>query len=248
MTNQTPDRDAGKVVKNNSNTVQKPISIKYLTGAVLVLLSAAGIGMVIREFRFRSSWQMQPAQTRKEVQPRDIPRSGQAAKEPVIQNIQEDLPIEEVFVEPESLAPEPVSPSPTSIVDADGQSNTEAQAEIAAETFEQDPQFDDPRAKERRARVALSMIGYDPDADEVWIRLINDPSLSANARSNLIEDLNEDGFRDPDNPTLDELPMIEYRIELIEDLLPYAMDEVNSDAFKEARKDLVNMVERLRRR
>jgi hypothetical protein len=42
--------------------------------------------------------------------------------------------------------------------------------------------------------------------------------------------------------------MIEYRIELIEDLLPYAMDKVNSDAFKEARKDLVNMVDRLTRR
>ena len=42
--------------------------------------------------------------------------------------------------------------------------------------------------------------------------------------------------------------VIEYRLELIEDLLPYAMDEVNSDAFKEARKDLVNMVDRLTRR
>jgi hypothetical protein len=42
--------------------------------------------------------------------------------------------------------------------------------------------------------------------------------------------------------------MIEYRLELIEDLLPYAMDEVNRDAFKEARKDLVNMVDRLRQR
>ena len=114
--------------------------------------------------------------------------------------------------------------------------------------FEQDSQFDESRDKERRARVALSMIGYDPDADEVWIRLINDPDVSANARHNLIEDLNEDGFADPDNPTLDELPMIEYRIELIEDLLPYAIDKVNSDAFKEARKDLVNMVDRLNQR
>jgi hypothetical protein len=238
MTNQTPSGDAGKGVKNSSNTAEKPISTRTLAGAVLVLLAAFGIGMVIREFRFRSSGEKHLAQAPKAVQPRDILRTRQTPKEPEIQDIQEELPIEEVFVEPEPLASEPVSPPPTSMVD-------EAQAEMTAETFEKDSQFDDPRAKERRARVALSMIGYDPDADEVWIQLINDPSLSANARSNLIEDLNEDGFVDPDNPTLDELPMIEYRIELIEDLLPYAMDKVNEDAFKEARKDLVNMVDRL---
>ncbi len=224
----------------NSDEIKK-ISTKTLAGAVLVLLAAAGIGMVIREFRFRSSGEKHLAQAPKAVQPQDISGTRQTPKELETQDILEELPIEDVYVEPESLASEPVSPPPTSIVD-------EAQEEMTAETFEQDPQFDDPRAKERRARVALSMIGYDPDADEVWIELINDPSLSANARSNLIEDLNEDGFADPDNPTLDELPMIEYRIELIEDLLPYAMDKVNEDAFKEARKDLVNMVDRLNQR
>jgi len=225
----------------------KKTSIRTLAVSVLVLLGAIGIGMVIREIRFRSAGQKHPAQIRKAVQPRDMPEIRQAPKEPEIQNFQEQLPIEEVFVEPEPLASEPESPPPTSMADAEGQRNTEAQAEPAAETFEQDSQFDDPRAKERRARVALGMIGYDRDADEVWIRLINDPSLSANARSNLIEDLNEDGLSYR-NLTLDDLPVIEYRLELIEDLLPYAMDEVNSDAFKEARKDLENMVDRLRPR
>lgn len=227
--------------ENYNSDENKKIGTKTLAGSVLVLLAAVGIGMVIREFRLRPAGEKHPAQIRKTVQPRDILRTRQAPKEPEIQDIQEELPIEEVFVEPEPLASEPVSPPPTSIVD-------EAQAEMAAETFEQDSQIDDPRAKERRARVALSMIGYDPDADEVWIRLINDPDVSAEARHDLIEDLNEDGFADPDNPTLDELPMIEYRIELIEDLQPYAMDKINSDAFKEARKDLVNMVNRLRQR
>ncbi len=228
--------------ENYNSDENKKIGTKTLAGSVLVLLAAVGIGMVIREFRLRPAGEKHPAQAPKTVQPRDILRTRQAPKEPEIQDIQEELPIEEVFVEPEPLASEPVSPPPTSMED------TEAQAEMAAEMFEQDSQFDDPRAKERRARVALSMIGYDPDADEVWIRLINDPDVSAEARHDLIEDLNEDGFADPDNPTLDELPMIEYRIELIEDLLPYAMDQVNEDAFKEARKDLVNMVNRLRQR
>lgn len=243
MTNQTPSGDSGKGVKNGSHAIQKPITTRTLAGAALVLLGAVGIGMVIREFRFRSAGQKQPAQAPKAVQPRDIPKTRQAPKEPEIQNIPEQLPIEEVFVEPESPTPEPVSSPPTTMVDADGQSNTKAQAE----PFEQDSFDDDPQAKEQRARAALGMIGYDPDADGVWIRLINDPSLSANARSNLIEDLNEDGLSYR-NLTLDDLPVIEYRLELIDDLLPHAMDEVNEDAFKEARKDLRNMVDRLRLR
>ena len=246
MTNQKPDGDAGKVVKNSSNAVQKPISTRTLAGAVLVLVAAAGIGMVIREYRFRSSGQMHPAQAPKAVQPLDMPVTRQAPKEPEIQNIQEQLPVEDVFVEPEPNAPEPAGPPPTPIVNPDGQSNTETQAE--PEPFNEDQRDNDPRVKEQRGRVALGMIGRDPEADEVWIRIINDPGVSENARSNLIEDLNEDGFADPDNPTLDELPMIKYRLELIEDLLPYAIDNVNSDAFKEARKDLVNMADRLRRR
>ena len=154
--------------------------------------------------------------------------------------------MEEVFVEPEPPAPEPVSPPPPTIVDGSGQNNTETQAEMVAEPFEQDSFDDDPQTKERRARIALGMIGHDPDADEVWIRLINDPSLSANARSNLIEDLNEDGLSYR-NLRLDDLPVIKYRIQLIEELAPYAMDEVNADAFQEAHKDLVNMANRLAR-
>ena len=220
---------------------------KYIWASVLVLLGAFGIGIGIREFRFRSASQKQLTQAPKTVQPRDIPEIRQAPKEPEIQNVQELLPVEEVFVEPEPSVPEPIGPLPTTMVDADSRSNTEAQEEMVAEAFEQDSFDDDPQAKERRARAALGMIGYDPDADEIWIRLINDPSLSANARSNLIEDLNEDGLSYR-NLTLDDLPVIEYRLELIEDLLPYAMDNVNEDAFKEARKDLENMVDRLRRR
>jgi hypothetical protein len=93
----------------------------------------------------------------------------------------------------------------------------------------------------------LALIGRDPEADEVWIQVINDPSVSANARSNLIEDLNEDGLSNPRNPTSDDLPVIEYRIQLVEDLAPDAMDKANSDAFQEAHKDLVNMANRLNR-
>ena len=60
-------------------------------------------------------------------------------------------------------------------------------------------------------------------------------------RQDLIEDLNEDGLSDPHNPTADDLPLILSRIQIIEEVVWDAMDEVNADAFLEAYKDLVNL-------
>jgi len=229
--------------KSRSGAGRKPASIRQLAGAVLVLLVAVGIGMVIREFRFRSAREKHLAQAPKAVQPADMPTTRQVPKEPEIQTIEEPLPVEEVFVESEPPAPQDVSP-PTSPAEADVQSDIAVQTEPAPAPPEQDSRFDDPAVKEQRARAALAMIGHNPEADQVWVQLINDPSVSANARSNLIEDLNEDGLSYR-NLTMDDLPVIKYRIEFIEYLRPYAMDKVNADAFDEAHKDLVNMANRL---
>jgi hypothetical protein len=95
------------------------------------------------------------------------------------------------------------------------------------------------------ARAALSFVGADPDAEEYWIQAINNPNLSAHERKDLIEDLNEDGLSDPQNPTLDDLPLIISRLLLIEELASDALDDVNWDAFLEAYKDLANMFVRL---
>ena len=95
------------------------------------------------------------------------------------------------------------------------------------------------------ARVALSLVGVDPGAEEYWAMAINDPSLSDSEREDLIEDLNEEGFEDPKNPTLDELPLIVNRLQIIEEYAPSAMDEVNARSFAEAYKDLFNMYVRL---
>jgi hypothetical protein len=78
-------------------------------------------------------------------------------------------------------------------------------------------------------------------AEAYWVQAINDPSLSAQEREDLIEDLNEDGLSDPKRPGPEDLPLILSRLELIELLAPQAMDEVNADAFMEAYKDLVNL-------
>jgi hypothetical protein len=91
------------------------------------------------------------------------------------------------------------------------------------------------------ARVALAYVGADTAAEMYWYAAINNPSLSAHERQDLIEDLNEDGLSDPKNPTVEDLPLILNRIQLIEAVAGDAMDQVNADAFQEAYKDLVNL-------
>ena len=246
MANQPPDLDTVKVVINSSHAIQKPITNRTLAGVALVLLGAVVIGIVIREFRFRSAGQKQLAQAPKAIKPHDVLEIRQVMKEREIQNTQEQLPVEENVVEPEPPKSEPFSLPRTSIANNNSQRNIEVQPETAAAPPDDQNSGDNELlVKEQQGRAALGLIGYDPEADEVWIGIINDPSLSAHTRQDLIEDLNEDGFSDPHNPALEELPMIKYRIRLIEDLLPYAMDDVNRDAFEEAHKDLVNMVDHL---
>jgi len=97
------------------------------------------------------------------------------------------------------------------------------------------------------ARTALSFVGADGDAEDVWVNAINDPNRDANERKDLIEDLNEDGFPDPKHITEDDLPLIVSRLMLIEELAPDAIDDVNAAAFAEAYKDLTNMLARLAR-
>ncbi len=103
------------------------------------------------------------------------------------------------------------------------------------------PRSGKPPIQDLMARAALAYVGADPDAESYWYEAINDPALPAQERQDLIEDLNEDGLSDPHNPTAEDLPLILSRIQLIEEVVWDAMDEVNADAFLEAYKDLVNL-------
>ena len=96
-----------------------------------------------------------------------------------------------------------------------------------------------------KKQVAAPAAGAKPPKEAVWVDAINDPERSAHERSDLIEDLNEEGFPDPKHVTVDDLPLIERRLALIEQLAPDSMDNVNFEAFAEAYKDLVNMYVRL---
>jgi hypothetical protein len=117
---------------------------------------------------------------------------------------------------------------------------------LAAQWYD-DPRLTDPAKKEPFARLALNYVGTDTQANEFYQKAINDMALSKDHRRNLIEDLNQDGFPDPRNLTARDLPLIQNRIALIEQLAPNAADPVNAAAFKEAYKDLLNMRDRVTR-
>ena len=92
------------------------------------------------------------------------------------------------------------------------------------------------------ARLSLNLVGSDPDAEAYWVGAINDSALPPEERKDLIEDLNEDGLSDPHHPTAEDMPLIMRRIQLIEQLAPNALDDVNRAAFAEAHKDLVGLL------
>jgi hypothetical protein len=107
----------------------------------------------------------------------------------------------------------------------------------AVKTAKTKPPIQDPDA-----RAALSFVGTDPDAEAYWASAINDPTLPAEERKDLIEDLNQDGLSNPDHPGPDDFPLIVNRLQLIDEMSPDAMDPVNARAFQDARKDLVAML------
>jgi hypothetical protein len=114
---------------------------------------------------------------------------------------------------------------------------------LAAQLYD-DPRINNPASKEPLARLALNFVGADAQANEFYQRAINDMTLSNGHRRNLIEDLNQDGFPDTKNLSARDLPLIDNRIALIEQLAPQAADAVNKAAFAEAYKDLMKMRQR----
>jgi type IV secretory pathway VirB10-like protein len=94
------------------------------------------------------------------------------------------------------------------------------------------------------ARDALAMVGADPEVEDYWVDAISDPNLSDKQREDLMEDLNEVGLSDPDNPGPDDLQLIANRMRLIEEISPDA-DEFMLEHLGEAYKDLAKMYARL---
>lgn len=104
---------------------------------------------------------------------------------------------------------------------------------------------DDPDVAIDLAFKALNFVGVDAEAEKIWLRAINDPRTPAGVRSDLIEDLNDEGYVDNSHPGKEDLDLILARMRLIEKLAPTATDPVNAAAFEEAYKDLLAMYVRL---
>ena len=92
------------------------------------------------------------------------------------------------------------------------------------------------------ARVALAWVGIDRDAEEYWLESIFDTTLPDKERDDLMEDLNEEGLADPHHPNADDLPLIIARLQIIEEVAPWA-DEFMSRHLAEAYKDLSSMLD-----
>lgn len=124
-----------------------------------------------------------------------------------------------------------------------------ARLQAAAPVPTRPPSPNNPRPSNKQwqdpeARTALALVGADAISEQYWATAINNPDLPAKERQDLIEDLNEEGISDPKHPTANDLKMIKNRIKIIEELSPQAMDDVNAAAFKEAHKDLTEMLNR----
>jgi len=129
-------------------------------------------------------------------------------------------------------SPLPAAKPPPELSKAAGQTPSRAASASQGGSPGKEP-LQDPLARE-----ALALVGADPIANEYWFAAINDMSLPANERQDLIEDLNEDGLSDPKHPGPEDLPLILTRLQLLEMIAPQAMDQVNAEAGVEAYKDL----------
>lgn len=117
---------------------------------------------------------------------------------------------------------------------------------LAAQLY-QDSRLAEPGSKEPLARLALAYVGANEQAAALYHTAVLDQTLTPDQKRNLIEDLNQDGLSNTRNPTPEELKIIAKRYELTQAYLQqdYVLnDKLLNAAFREADKDLRNMLQR----
>ncbi len=113
--------------------------------------------------------------------------------------------------------------------------------------YYQDTRLSEPGSKEPLARVALSYVGANEQALDLFHTAVLDPALLPDQKRNLVEDLNEDGIANRKNPTPEDLQIIANRYALTQSYLQQDYvrnDRLLNEAFHEADKDLRNMLDR----
>lgn len=111
----------------------------------------------------------------------------------------------------------------------------------------QDARVSGSDAKEPLARLALSFVGANRQAEQLFHTAVLDGALTPDARRNLIEDLNQDGLSSKRNLSPEDLSLVTARYRLTQTYLQqdYVQgDRMLLEAFKEADKDLRNMLQR----
>ncbi|HOX58412.1 MAG TPA: hypothetical protein P5205_15220 [Candidatus Paceibacterota bacterium] len=117
---------------------------------------------------------------------------------------------------------------------------------LAAQLY-QDSRLAEPGSKEPLARLALTYVGVNDQAAGLFHTAVFDQTLTPDQKRNLIEDLNQDGLSNTRSPTPEELQIITKRYELTQAYLQqdYVLnDKLLNAAFREADKDLRNMLQR----
>jgi hypothetical protein len=152
-------------------------------------------------------------------------------------------PMEKPVVTPTPLAPSPAESDTGPLA---GKPQTLVK-EIAAQVNEKTeklvqagkaPPKDEKVVQDPLAREALIFVGLDEDAELYWFAAIQDPTLPTSERQDLIDDLNEEGLPDPKHPTMDDLPLILSRLEIIREIAPSVPEGLD---WKESYDDLVNL-------
>ena len=117
---------------------------------------------------------------------------------------------------------------------------------LAVQTYS-DQRVADGDSKESLGRVALTYVGANDQALPLFHAATIDPALKPDQRRNLVEDLNQDGLSNRRNPTPEDLKVIANRYTLTQTYLQQEYvrnDKTLNAAFREANKDLANMLRR----
>ena len=117
---------------------------------------------------------------------------------------------------------------------------------LAAQAY-QDPRVTDAEARASLARVALSFVGANEQAGQMFHTAILDQTLKPDHRRELVEDLNSTGLNNKKAPTPEDLQLVQKRYELTQAYLQQdyvQQDKVLIKAFNEADKDLRNALQR----
>jgi hypothetical protein len=117
---------------------------------------------------------------------------------------------------------------------------------LAAQTYK-DARVTEPDSKESLARLALAYVGANDQAIELFHEAVLDTTLKPDQTRNLIEDLNQDGLSNRKNLSPADLGIIAKRYALTQAYLQqdYVINNKTLNAaFREADKDLANMLQR----